>query len=71
MLTSKRSALLKSCLEKIPGGRDQRSIWTDNGKILVKIGSQNPTHIKCQNDIETLVRNNGLSPIEEQNNQHS
>ena len=25
MLTAKRSALLKSCLEKIPGGRDQRA----------------------------------------------
>lgn len=66
MLTAKRSALLKSCLEKIPGGRDQRAIWTDNGKILVKLGNQNPTHIKCHKDIETLLRYNGMRPVEQQ-----
>ena len=65
MLTAKRSALLKSCLEKIPGGRDQRAIWTDNGKILVKVGNQKPTHIKCHKDIETLLRNNGMRPVEQ------
>ena len=71
MLTAKRNALLKSCLERIPGGREQRAIWTDNGKILVKLGTQNPAHIKCLNDIETLLRSNGLTPIEQHNNQHS
>ena len=65
MLTAKRSALLKSCLEKIPGGRDQRAIWTDNGKILVKLGNNNPTHIKCQKDIETLLISNGMRPVEQ------
>ena len=66
MLTAKRSALLKSCLEKIPGGRDQRAIWTDNGKILVKLDNQNPIHIKCHKDIDTLLRNNGMRPVEQQ-----
>ena len=71
ILTAKRSALLKTCLERIPGGRDQRSIWTDNGKILVKLGTQNPIHIKCHNDIETLLSSNGLRPLEQQTSQHS
>ena len=71
MLTAKRSALLKTCLEKIPGGRDQRSIWTDNGKILVKLGTQNPIHIKCTNDIDTLLSSNGMRPLEQPINQHS
>lgn len=70
MLTAKRSALLKSCLERIPGGRDQRAIWTDNGKILVKLGTQSPTHIKCHNDIETLLRSNGMRPLEQHTSQH-
>ena len=71
MLNAKRSALLESCPERIPGGRTERSIWTDNGKILVKIGNQNPTHIKCDKDIENLIGNNSSRPIEDQPNQQS
>ena len=34
-LTSKRSALLKQCIDKIPGGPN-RAVWTDNRRIYEK-----------------------------------
>ena len=47
-LTPTRSQLLKKCFEKIPG---EKSIWTDNGRILVKLhGQEDISHIA--NDLE-------------------
>ena len=47
-LTPTRSTLLKKCFEKIPG---EKSIWTDNGRILVKLhGQEDISHIA--NDLE-------------------
>ena len=56
LLTSKRSALFKRCLERIPGDRDTRSIWTDNCKILVKFGRDSTLQIKSEEDINKLIR---------------
>ena len=56
LLTSKRSALFKRCLERIPGDRNTRSIWTDNCKILVKFGRDSTLQIKSEEDINKLIR---------------
>ncbi|CAL4133018.1 unnamed protein product, partial [Meganyctiphanes norvegica] len=56
LLTSKRSKLLKKCIERIPGSFADRSIWTDYGKILVKLEShQRATHITSENDLNEFV----------------
>ena len=63
MLTKRRSALLKNCLERIPGSRDTRSIWTDNGRILVKIGQGNILQVHTEADIEKIIRENFPSDV--------
>ena len=55
LLTSKRSALFKKCLERIPGDRNTRSIWTDNCKILVKFGRDQTLQIHSEEDINKLI----------------
>ena len=55
LLTSKRSALLKKCVEKLPSDRSARSIWTDNGKILVKCGSDYAVQIHSEQDINKVI----------------
>ena len=45
-LTKKRSALLKLCFDNIPASNTERSIWTDNGRILVKMTGKDIEHIK-------------------------
>ena len=62
-LTPRRSALLKECYDTIPGTFSERSIWTHNGKILVrKNGSDNTTHeIKCTDNIQTFLAKHNLT----------
>ena len=55
LLTSKRSALLKKCVEKLLSDRNARSIWTDNGKILVKCGSDYAVQIHSEKDIDKII----------------
>ena len=55
-LTKKRSDLLKLCFEKIPGSNTERSIWTDNGKILVKLTGKDTVHIKDIHDLNTFLQ---------------
>ena len=58
-LTRKRSALLKACFDSIPGKNEDRSIWTDNGRILVKLaGKENIVHIKDGTDLKSLLLTN-------------
>ena len=57
-LTKRRSMLLKSCIDRIPGNRDTRSVWTDNGRILVKIGQSNIIQIHSEADIDRLINEN-------------
>ena len=54
LLPNRRKLLLNKCYELIPN--HDRSIWTDNCKILVAIRNEPITHIKSIRDIETLVR---------------
>ena len=56
LLTSKRSQLLSKCIEKIPYEPMPRAIWTDNGRILVKLGNNRPFLIKTNNDLDKLLR---------------
>ena len=56
LLTSRRSALLKKCVERLPNDRSLRSIWTDNGKILVKCGSDHAIQIHNETDIDKIIR---------------
>lgn len=56
LLTSKRSHLLSKCIEKIPYDPLTRAIWTDNGRILVKLGNTRPVLIKTPDDLEKLIR---------------
>ena len=52
-LTPTRSALLKKCLEKIPG---DKSIWTDNGRVLVKLhGQEGISHIANELELENFL----------------
>ena len=61
-LTAKRSQLLKECISRIQGDFSTRSIWTDNGKILVKIKNKDGiTHIASSNDLEKFLVNNPQS----------
>ena len=55
-LTKKRSALLKLCFDKIPGSNTERSIWTDNGRILVKLIGKDIVHIKDVHDLNTFLQ---------------
>ena len=59
LLTSKRSALLKQCIDKIPGGPN-RAVWTDNGRIFAKYTKDsNQSHslqIKTASDIDRFIR---------------
>ena len=55
-LTKKRSALLKLCFDKIPGSNMERSIWTDNGRILVKLTGKDIVHIKDIQDLNTFLQ---------------
>ena len=59
LLTSKRSALLKQCINKIPGGPN-RAVWTDNGRIFAKYTKDsNQSHslqIKTASDIDRFIR---------------
>ena len=56
LLTTKRSQLLSKCIEKIPSDGLSRAIWTDNGKILVKIGENRPVGLKTNDDLDKLIR---------------
>ena len=57
LLTPARSILLKKCYEHIKGTHQERSIWTDNGRILVKkAGNTNIVNITNEKDLETFVR---------------
>ena len=56
LLTSKRSQLLSKCIEKIPFDPMPRAIWTDNGRILVKLGNNRPFLIKTNDDLDKLLR---------------
>ncbi|CAL4062891.1 unnamed protein product [Meganyctiphanes norvegica] len=58
LLTKRRSALLKKCVDKFPGDRTMRSIWTDNGKILVKCGEGRALQVKSENDIDQIIQEN-------------
>ena len=62
-LTPRRSALLKECYDTIPGTFSERSIWTHNGRILVrKNGSDNTTYeIKCTDNIKTFLAKHNLT----------
>ena len=52
-LTPTRSALLKKCSEKITANK---SIWTDNGRILVKLQDQSEiVHIANNNDLTKFL----------------
>ena len=55
-LTKKRSALLKLCFDKIPGSNTDRSIWTDNGRILVKLTGKDIEHIKDTYDLNKFLQ---------------
>ena len=55
-LTKKRSKLLKLCFDKVPGSNTERSIWTDNGRILVKLTGKDIVHIKDLNDLNTFIQ---------------
>ena len=61
-LTKRRSNLLKLCFEKVPGSNTERSIWTDNGKILVKLIGKDIVHIKDINDLNLFLREHCPSP---------
>ena len=63
LLTPKKSALLKECIELIPGSYHDRSIWTHYGKILVrKSGTSTKTYeIKSGNDIRKFLAEHNLS----------
>ena len=61
LLTKKRSALLKRCIEKLPGDRTERSIWTDNGKILVKYGREMTRLINNEQDLAKITRDFSLA----------
>ena len=58
LLTSKRSALLKQCIDKIPGGPN-RAVWTDNGRIYAKYSKDNDQshslQIKTASDIDKFI----------------
>ena len=54
LLPYRRKLLLNKCYELIPN--QNRSIWTDNCKILVAIGKDQIIHIKSVKDIEKLIR---------------
>ena len=54
-LTSRRSALLKKCRDKIPGSFTERSIWTDNGRILAKKSGCEIVHIRTENDLDKFI----------------
>ena len=56
LLTKKRSALLKRCIENLPGDRTERSIWTGSGKILVKYGREMTKLINNEQDIARITR---------------
>ena len=56
LLTGKRSQLLSKCIEKIPYEPIPRAIWTDNGRILVKLADNRPALIKTNEDLEKLIR---------------
>ena len=52
-LTPTRSALLKKCYDEIPANK---SIWTDNGRILVKLQDQREiVHIANEDDLTKYV----------------
>ena len=58
LLTSKRSALLKQCIDKIPGGPN-RALWTDNGRIYAKYSKDShqshSLQIKTASDIDKFI----------------
>ena len=52
-LTPTCSALLKKCSEQI---KVNKSIWTDNGRILVKLQNQSEiVHIANNNDLTKFI----------------
>ena len=55
LLTQKRSLLLKKCYERISGGQADRSIWTDNGRILVKKAGRDIVNIIKESDIDLFL----------------
>ena len=55
LLSKRRSALLKKCIDLIPGDRTSRSIWTDNGRILVKVSNE-IIHVSNENDIQKILQ---------------
>ena len=55
-LTPIKSALLKLCIEKIPG---EKSVWTDNGRILVKLhGKTDIDHIANELELNKFLEKN-------------
>ena len=55
-LTPIKSALLKLCIEKIPG---EKSVWTDNGRILVKLhGKTDIDHIANELELNNFLEKN-------------
>ena len=54
-LTPTRSTLLKKCFEKITV---DKSIWTDNGRILVKLhGQEDISHIANDSELDNFLEN--------------
>ena len=62
-LTPRRSALLKECYDLVPGTFKDRSIWTHNGRILIrKCGDGYATcEIKCKDDIMLFLAKHNLT----------
>ena len=62
-LTPRRSALLKECYDLVPGTFKDRSIWTHNGRILIrKSGDGNTTcEIKYKDDIMLFLAKHNLT----------
>ena len=63
LLTKKRSALLKRCIEKLPGDRTEHSIWTDSGKILVKYGREMTRLINNEQDLAKITRDFSIASV--------
>ena len=65
-LTQKKNIMLKKCRETIPGSIQDRSIWTHNGKILVRMNntSAKTFEIKSSNDIHRFLVEHNLTACE-------
>ena len=65
-LTQKKNMMLKKCRETIPGSLQDRSIWTHNGKILVRMNSTSAKtfEIKSNNDLHRFLAEHNLTACE-------